>query len=732
MANIKNSTTSEGFETNLIEVTNYIYSHKYWIALAAVACSAIVGIWSFFFSQTIYSSSASVIFQVSRPSPLENEASMYWAREAEIDNKLYVLTIFLQSNRYKEALAKEALGLDSITGDSKEMKLARAVLKRRLQVENITNIEGATTFLSSLTDVSVDRTNRVLRLNAYTDNPLLSQSLANLSAQTLVELNFQLVLKEMNSVVSFIEDQTEATRNHLNTLENELALIQQKEKILSVADTTARLDQLQIESSNNINTLKVQRATNEIWISEIQRSIEDFRKALSSGPDSYLYVMQLQKRLDLLFYQRSLLNQDRNIATIDKNEVDLSLNKTLEELQSSLKNGTQTSMDPWSYLAQLENNLTAARRQQAETGAKISALEKVSNTELEKYGTLPNTLKKITQVKRDIEQTSGLFHQLNSKLQETQIQKAGKANDLDVLNLAPGLGQPVGMSIWKKFVFSFLAGAFVLILALTLKYILIPTIRGRNDLRRAGAEVIAEIPYVRFSTTDSNVNGTAPLLLNLPLASDEAYAIRRARFNIQEKLSIHAKREKHDASVLTVCSASSKEGKSFVASNLAHSLSLAQFRVLLVDLDNLNPSTPRYFKLDSNTHESIEDSIVDGKFYFDKKSYNAFLDLVGIPRMERSTTDILETPILGDYLQSMRREYDVIIIDTPPIRNSLEALISSRYSDAMILVANQRASLRHDVLRAMDTLQETYKKRIFAVLNFSYDEVNASRRRIAS
>ena len=110
---------------------------------------------------------------------------------------------------------------------------------------------------------------------------------------------------------------------------------------------------------------------------------------------------------------------------------------------------------------------------------------------------------------------------------------------------------------------------------------------------------------------------------------------------------------------------------------------------------------------------------------------NAFLDLVDIPPADQNLSDLLETPLLGDYLDSMKSEYDVIIIDTPPIRNSMEALIASRFSDGMILVANQRASLRHDVFKSLDTLKENYNKTIFAVLNFSYDEVYSSSRRVA-
>ena len=722
-----------GFEANLIEVANYLYSHKLFIAIAAFATASIVGCWTFFLSKPTYKATSAVIYKYKSANPLENDASAYWSRQADVDNKLYILSVLINSDNFQTSLAKDVLKSVQSENNNEYISHAKKIIQRYLFSEGIRDNEAAAKKLGQLLDVSIDREKQVIRLSSHTAIPELSQAIVNVGAATLVKINYDIVLKEMNSVVVFIKDQVAQTKDQLYGLEESLSQYQKEQKILNIADTGTQLDSIQLKSALAMNELKVQRASAEIWMSEIEKTINDFKANLKTGIDSPLYLMQLQSKLDLLLYQRTLSQKDRSIASLDENEVSTDLDSTLDEFQRSLQSlqASRVTLDPWKYLTTLEATMVKARQKHTEIVARLNAMEKVSNTELEKYNTLPIVFKKINQVRREIQQTSSLYQQLNNKLQETEIKRAGMSNDLEVLRYAQQAGRPVDMAVWKKYVFSFVGGGLALILLLTLRYILIPTIRSRNDLSKAGVEVIAEIPYVRLSDKDTHINTAAPLLLKWNQTSDEANSIRQARFSIEEKFTLHEYRSRGEARILTVCSSNSKEGKTFVSSNLAHSLAVAQFKVLLIDLDLLNSSVRGYFGIEKRAGTDLKALGIEEEIYFERTPVNAFLDVVDIPRSDSNLSDLLETPLLGDYLNSMKSEYDVILIDTPPIRNSMEALIASRFSSGMIFVANQRGSLRHDVFKTLDTLKENYDRRIFAVLNFSYDELHSSRRRIA-
>src|SRR5687768_5394680 len=91
----KNKNGESALEANLIEVANYLYSHNIFILIAAIGTAAVVGIWAFFFSTQKYVSTATVVYNYAPSSPLESEAAFFYTRQAEIENKLYVLSVFV-------------------------------------------------------------------------------------------------------------------------------------------------------------------------------------------------------------------------------------------------------------------------------------------------------------------------------------------------------------------------------------------------------------------------------------------------------------------------------------------------------------------------------------------------------------------------------------------------------------------------------------------------------------
>ena len=718
------------FEVNLIEVTNYLFSQRLLIAVASFATASIVGCWTFFFSSPTYKSTASVLYEHNVSSPLESDKSPNWSSYADIQNKLYVISVYARSKRFSQVLAEEALGITNIVQPDPLLDASKKIVANHLSFNGVVGVEATASYLSGLYSLSIDKDTNSIQISSHSGHPKVSQAIVNLAAQTLVENNYEIVRKEMNLVVDFIQDQVETTRRDLFALEEKLSDSQEKNKILNILDTGTQLDSIQIKSALHVNELRVKQATAEAEMAEIGKAINDFRQELTSGTFSPLYMVQLQSRIDLLLYQKTLSKQDRSMASVDQEEVDINLDHAMEEFKASLE-GNKIPADPWKYLDMLDQAMKTAKVVHAKTTAKLNAIESVTNTELEKYGTLPTIFREINQVRREIERTSHLYQTLNNRLKETQIRRAGMANNLGILRYAEQKGQLVDMSELKKVGLAFLMGGLLLIMLLTLRYILIPTIRSRGDLQNAGVEVIAEIPYFRLQESGTGVNVSAPLLLDWGVASDEANAIRQARFSIEKKFTLQEYRKNGKARVLTFCSANSKEGKSFLSANLSYAMAAAEYKVLLIDFDVLNSSIPSYFDLSKTKDINFSTKESDKSIKFKISSISRFFDVIQIPEAGSNLSTLLETQLLGDYIESIRGDYDVILLDTPPIRNSLEALVASRFSSGMIFVANQRSSLRHDVLKTVDTLKENFDHRIFAVLNFSYDEVHANRRRFS-
>ena len=716
-------------ETNLIEVSNYLYSHWRWVAGIVFTSVVTTILATLLFSTPKYSSTSTVLYNTSsKRDSLIQDSFNQWNMEYEVDNKLFALSTFVHSEKYKKALAEEIVIGSRQLNTKTEQEISFKTLKEQLVPEQY-NPETLGNHIFSLVSVSTDSVRRIIIFKATHKNPEVAQSLANLCAALLIDLNYDHLLKELNSVLSFVSTQTQETQNELSKLENNLSELQKETQYLSIQELSAIVDTQKVEQNIIYQKYKFEEAASRLLIKELETAIREFKDNIQNTTNSHLYQIQLQNRLDSLLYKKSVIKNDRAIASVNPTELEAALEKVVNEFKTSFDEKNDLLGNPWEYLASLEKSYGTAKNKLKEIQSQISALKVVKKSEKEVYEKLPDILKKMSQIKRDISITSELYQQLKSKLQETQIKKSGQANDLELLHTAEMTSVPTGLKLWKKVVLAFVVSLVGSIVFLVLKYVLIPTIRSSLAFRKNDVEVIAEVPYVKFSSESKEHRNDYPLLFNWKPNSDETNTLRQARFNLQEKLNLYNSRENKISKIITICSSSSKEGKSFVASNLAYAFSLANFKVLLIDLDILNSSVKSYFDKLNIEKTSINVQATD-KLNFNQFKINEFLDTVEIPYTERNISDILETPVLGDYLSNKKMEYDVIIIDTPPLRNSLEAFIASRFSDAMVLVANQRTSLKYDLQNSILKIRETFNRDVYGVLNFSYDEINSSRRRI--
>lgn len=159
--------------------------------------------------------------------------------------------------------------------------------------------------------------------------------------------------------------------------------------------------------------------------------------------------------------------------------------------------------------------------------------------------------------------------------------------------------------------------------------------------------------------------------------------------------------------VIAVTSASSHEGKSTLSSQLAISLARShQGRILLLDTDLRSPTQHRLFnlELEPGLAEVVEQDL----------EYLDALRQVNIDGLEIFTAGRVKSNprrcFSGDHwqnlLDSLRQQYDWIIVDTPPVLATSESMMISKTCDAAIVCLLRDVSLQDSVRRAHQRLQD--------------------------
>jgi polysaccharide biosynthesis transport protein len=166
------------------------------------------------------------------------------------------------------------------------------------------------------------------------------------------------------------------------------------------------------------------------------------------------------------------------------------------------------------------------------------------------------------------------------------------------------------------------------------------------------------------------------------------------------------------------------EGKTMISCNLAGSFSRHGKRVLLMDCDLRRPMLHRHFKL---TNEAgliawfeagatiTADPFTDATLGITKVDENLYLLRSG--GRSKSPTELLEKPVFGQFIESLKNHFDLIVVDSPPMGAVTDALLISERTDEIVYVCRFNRAYRKHIRLYIKQLRESKNELLGIVLN---------------
>ncbi len=322
-------------------------------------------------------------------------------------------------------------------------------------------------------------------------------------------------------------------------------------------------------------------------------------------------------------------------------------------------------------------------------------------------------------LRRDITLTEKLMDSVMKKLEDVNLVK--NVGGYDAKTIAPAaLGKKVYPSGLVVLLGALLAGG---ILGFGLAYLAESRDKGFRNVEeirvRLGLPVVGQIPYIRTpteSTEKSPAGATqvSPILYSHHHPSSlEAEAYRSVRTALY--FSIHG--QGHE--VVQVTSANSGEGKSTIAANLAISIAQSGKKVLLLDADMRTPSIHKLFGLSSR--EGLSSVIVRN---LDPKKVIHELSMPGLSVLPcgpipSNPAELLTSPRFKELLSNLRKQFDFVIIDSPPLLSVTDPSIVAHLVDGVFLSLRFTKNGRPDAERAKAILLNLKANIIGVVINDS-------------
>ena len=174
--------------------------------------------------------------------------------------------------------------------------------------------------------------------------------------------------------------------------------------------------------------------------------------------------------------------------------------------------------------------------------------------------------------------------------------------------------------------------------------------------------------------------------------------------------------------MIVVTSPSPAEGKTSVISNLGIALAEINSRVLLIDGDLHAPMLHRIFGLPNtwgltdllSEKQMIGDSPVEA---LSRKTEVPGLFVLPAGPGTLSISNLLYSVRMTDLVNRLRRDFDAVLIDTPPMLHLSDARVLSRLSDGAVLVVRAGKTHRDTALSAVQRLQEDGTPVLGTILN---------------
>jgi non-specific protein-tyrosine kinase len=297
------------------------------------------------------------------------------------------------------------------------------------------------------------------------------------------------------------------------------------------------------------------------------------------------------------------------------------------------------------------------------------------------------------------------FAQLIDKI-ERPTPKSPPTIRVTVVDEAEVPKEPVAPQPLTNMALGALIALFAAVAGLVLRDRLDTTVKTAETLQQvAGSSILGVIGYERDAKRH-------PLILRDQGRSSRAEAFRSLRTNLQ---FIGVDRQPRS---LVVTSCLPGEGKSSTSANLAITMAQAGWRVVLVDADLRRPSVPRYLGIEGGT--GLTDVLIERARLHDVIQTWGQPGLSVLPsgRIPPNPSELLGSRGMRSVLAQLTEEYDMVVIDAPPLLPVTDAAALGAICDGALLVVRHGKTRREQVLRAGELLSSINARLVGTVLNF--------------
>ena len=324
-------------------------------------------------------------------------------------------------------------------------------------------------------------------------------------------------------------------------------------------------------------------------------------------------------------------------------------------------------------------------------GLKLSIAEsdrKITGVEVE-INRLPSTERKLINIQRKFDLNNTVYTYLLEKRSESGIARASNVSDNRIIDRASYFSSVlIKPKARKNLIIAFILG-------LILPMAIIALIDFFNDrvIDKKDIEKKTKVPVIGYISHNKGKN-------DIPIVEKPGSSLAESFRSVRTAIKYFVK--ENEVVVIAISSTVSFEGKTFISVNLAAITAMLGKKVLLLGLDLRKPRINKVFEFDDSPgmstylsgncdyEEIIRKTQIDNLFYAPSGP------------LPPNPAELIETEQMKKFMERARKEFDYIIIDTPPVAIVTDALLLAQYVDVNLFIVRQRYTSRN----TLDMIEE--------------------------
>jgi len=634
--------------------------------------------------------------------PSENSPESFSAHVTVVDSiRLSMIIAVNEGGKQRETAHTGAFG-ESIETEygllrvTKSPHFQEAVLDAEAVTKNFTLLfnsdEQLVTHYQQSLKVDVARAKAsILQLKLQENVPQKGTDILNALLDVYVRASIEKKNQLASNSLKFIDLQLGGITGELSAIESEIQLFKTTNSITDIgAEASFFLGQVG-GLDKTVSEIDVQLSF-IAYLEEYVRSGKDLNNA---SPSSLGINDPLLNRL---IGRLSELNAERESMlkfTKADNPLISSVDSKIEETKKALLEN----------IASIKSGLQASKSEVKKQLGKVEG--KVKN--------LPKAEYELLALQRRYSIKESLYLLLLEKKSENSILLASTVSDNVVIDAARSSDLPVAPKKSLIYLLGLLAGIGIPMLYVGYIMVFDDRIRDKDDLRYATSipllGIIPHNPEEKLIVVADNSNS--------PIAE----AFRSVRTNLAFLIREDALGPKALAQVIQVTSSVGGEGKSFCSVNLAASLAIGGSRTVVIGLDLRKPKLAQYFGI---SNEAGMSSVLAGHCEVGTaivKSPIKGLDIIVGGPIPPNPSELLMGERLGAVLHELAKNYDYIVLDTPPIALVTDSLILSEYAATTVYLVRHNLSRRN----TLDYMNDLYRSGKITSASILFNDVKRSR-----